>query len=177
MPQTPQKLESVRFLLSPGCTGRASLLTTLRKFGPCSLCLGRVLFFWEPRMVTKMLKRTSERYTIGSLYPGSLAKVKAPTSFFDPLTGSLMTEPVRLLNTNSVFDRRSLQAWYRKSKKEMEPKCPRTGEPLKGWIIIQPDDDLRSRLLAWAAQHNCNLELISRLSDSPPGQAVTAAPY
>ncbi|CAL8471968.1 g11510 [Coccomyxa elongata] len=103
------------------------------------LLLGSRLAFWGLRckMVTKLLKRTSERYTVGSLYPGSLAKVKAPTSFFDPLTGSLMTEPVRLLNTNSVFDRRSLQAWYWKSKKEMEPKCPLTGEPLKGWINEQ----------------------------------------
>ena len=38
-------------------------------------------------MVAIVPKRTSERYTIGNLYPGSLATVKAPTSFFDPLTG------------------------------------------------------------------------------------------
>jgi hypothetical protein len=32
---------------------------------------------------------------------------------------SLMTEPVRLVNTNEVFDRKSLVSWFRDSLKGM----------------------------------------------------------
>lgn len=119
-------------------------------------------------------KRTKEVYTMGALFPGSPVGVQAPSSFFDPLTGSLMTEPVKLVNTNEVFDRTSLQTWYRRSAKESEPKCPRTGQPLKGWIVIQADDELRRQIVAWADKHKCNLDLISKIKASQ--QAAQAAP-
>ncbi|CAL8465721.1 g5257 [Coccomyxa elongata] len=118
-----------------------------------------------------------EVYTKGALFPGSPVGVQAPSSFFDPLTGSLMTEPVKLVNTNETFDRTSLQSWYRRSIKDVEPKCPRTGQVLRGWIIIQADEELRRRIVAWADKHKCNLDLISRASASNEYKATQAAPF
>ncbi len=41
--------------------------------------------------------------------------VQAPASFFCPLNGCLITEPVRLQlkSSSQTFDRRSLQEWFR----------------------------------------------------------------
>ncbi|BDA51593.1 probable E3 ubiquitin-protein ligase LIN-2 [Coccomyxa sp. Obi] len=133
-------------------------------------------FYRNPEMDTPLRKSAKEVYTMGALFPGSPVGVQAPSSFFDPLTGRLMTEPVKLINTNETFDRTSVQTWYRRSMKDVEPKCPRTGQPLKGWIVIQADDELRKRIVAWADKHKCNLDLISKINASQKRNAAQAPP-
>lgn len=59
---------------------------------------------------------------------------------------------------------------------DVEPKCPRTGQPLKGWIIFQADEELRKRIVAWADKHKCNLDLISNINASMEREAAQAAP-
>lgn len=58
---------------------------------------------------------------------------------------------------------------------DVEPKCPRTGQPLKGWIVFQADEELRKRIAAWADKHRCNLDLISKIRASQGREAAQAA--
>ena len=62
----------------------------------------------------------------GPIYKDSPLTVRAPAQFFDCLTGSLITEPVRLRRSpcstqGRTFDRRSLQEWFRKYPGEAQP--------------------------------------------------------
>lgn len=52
----------------------------------------------------------------GRIFPGCRLTVRAPSAFFDPLTGCLITEPVKLTNAlmpqPRTFDRKTLQQWW-----------------------------------------------------------------
>lgn len=49
----------------------------------------------------------------GAPASGLQAGASVPDHFLDPLTGSLMLEPVTLMNSGVTLDRQTLQAWLR----------------------------------------------------------------
>lgn len=53
----------------------------------------------------------------GPLFPSSTLTITAPAAYFDPLSGCLITEPVKLekcnLAASQTFNRTSLEQWFR----------------------------------------------------------------
>ncbi|KAK9836040.1 hypothetical protein WJX81_008154 [Elliptochloris bilobata] len=79
-----------------------------------------------------------------------------------------MLEPVKLINTNQDFDRRSLESWRRLGGST----CPLSGKPLEGWIMLVANEDLRQEIHAWA----CAQLLLSAFGASPDGVPAPGAP-
>lgn len=79
-----------------------------------------------------------------------------PHEFFCPISRSLMTEPVKLMNTGVTLNRTSLQDWLRKGSMV----CPVTATKISGWVAVQSDEALRLRIQSWAAEQGLNFELL-----------------
>ncbi|CAL5221044.1 g3167 [Coccomyxa viridis] len=85
-------------------------------------------------------------------------KIKAEPSFFCPLTGSLLLSPVRLVNSGSTFEAASLSEYFRRAGRK---RCPISGRNLdRDWVVIEPDDELRARIHAWAREKRLNLDAL-----------------
>ena len=127
-----------------------------------------------------------------------------PREFFCPISKTLMTEPVTLLNTNVTLSRTALQAWLRTgvssclSSTHACPQaaaasmyealhagpassdhacgrtsidgsahacagsrvCPVTGQELSGWVAMESNEKLRSRVRTWATEQGLNFDLL-----------------
>ncbi|CAK0783067.1 hypothetical protein CVIRNUC_006262 [Coccomyxa viridis] len=101
---------------------------------------------------------TSTAEVEGFLLSSLNLKIKAEPSFFCPLTGCLLLSPVRLVNSGSTFEARSLDEYFKRAGKR---RCPMTGRRLdEDWVVIEPDDDLRARIHAWAKKKHINLDAL-----------------
>ncbi|KAK9827971.1 hypothetical protein WJX81_003382 [Elliptochloris bilobata] len=96
---------------------------------------------------------------VGSLVNGLPMRVWVPEEFLDPVTGSLMLDPVTLLNSEATLDRMTLQAWLR----DGNHCCPIDGTPLGNFICVRSNKALHERISAWAALRGINLEALYTL--------------
>jgi hypothetical protein len=82
----------------------------------------------------------------------------APPGFFCPLTGILMHDPVILKDSAISYERAAIE-WAL----HIDPgRCPVSGLVLTHHSV-EPDSDLRQRIMAWAVEHQPELLVRSRL--------------
>lgn len=72
--------------------------------------------------------------------------IEPPEEFLDPITNSLMTDPVILTTSNNIVDRSTICRHLLSDQKDPFNRSPLTLDMLK------PHDELRTKIHAWMAE-------------------------
>lgn len=93
----------------------------------------------------------------------------APREYVCPISLELMRDPVLLVETGQVYDRSSIEGWFKAGKST----CPVSGAKVKQ-MRLSPIFPLRSAIQAYAKEQNIELDMVESTSDldSPTTEAA-----
>eukprot|EP01024_Parvocaulis_polyphysoides_P050472 TRINITY_DN4913_c0_g2_i1.p1 TRINITY_DN4913_c0_g2~~TRINITY_DN4913_c0_g2_i1.p1 ORF type:complete len:232 (-),score=7.69 TRINITY_DN4913_c0_g2_i1:242-937(-) len=100
-----------------------------------------------PKPISKSQQKAKQIITNTSTQEPDTSQI--PDDLIDPITFDLMRDPVRLVETNDVYDRESLQAWFARGHRT----CPRTRNPLTSTNYV-PDPAIKQRCQQYAESNH-----------------------
>lgn len=96
---------------------------------------------------------------------------KAPKEYICPVSLEIMRDPVLLVETGQVYDRSSIEGWFKAGKST----CPVSGAKVKQ-MRLSPIFPLRSAIQAYAKEQGIELDMVDATSDVEDTTLIAESP-